>query len=159
VGPLIQVDRKEWKDFLESLSKLEEKYRLVLDELDTARSRLRALENSLESREEKLPTPTIGASVENQTIRATIEQGRTGPLAQLRTELRSLQTSAASPASGRHPTPEIYCSRCRCGVVHGTRFCELCGADFGMWVCSCGRELVESDRFCDNCGLPVEYAP
>jgi len=43
MGSLIQVDRKEWEDFLNKLSELEKKYQLVLRELDTAHNKLQAL--------------------------------------------------------------------------------------------------------------------
>ena len=49
----IQVDKSEWEAFLEDLSELERKYKLLLNKLDTDESRLDALRTS-EKKEEVL---------------------------------------------------------------------------------------------------------
>lgn len=157
---LIQVDKKEWEEFLERLSELEKKYQLVLRELDTAHSRLQALDVSQRQVEEK-PLSQATSAMEEKTAYATKEQGKTGFLAKLRSELRPLRRyptlpSPPSPLNPNAPPNYASCSRCGSKILYATRFCDRCGANFGRWVCSCGHGLPESARFCDHCGRRVE---
>jgi len=159
MGSLVQVDKQEWDAFLEKLSELEKKYQLVLRELDAAKSKLRTLDDS-ERQQQGKTIPTAPESAEAPPKSTATGPKKPGFLTKLRTGLKSLQIPP-SPRAGRSPlnpnAPPNYASCSRCGgkIMHATRFCERCGADFGKTVCSCGRELSSSDKFCDHCGRPV----
>ena len=140
MGSLMQVDRKQWEEFIRNLSELEEKYRLVLDELDTAYNRLEALGIS-QMRYGEGSTLTMSASGQG-SVQSTTRDEKTRRL--------------TAPPSRRLLRPIAFCDRCDARVTHASRFCERCGADFGKWVCSCGLELADSDRFCYRCGRSVE---
>jgi len=160
MGSLVQVDKQEWDAFLEKLSELEKKYQVVLRELDTAHNRLRALDNSQEQQEKPIPTVSASASAKGSPKLMATKPKKPEFLTQLKTELQSLQIRLSSRADwGRlNPNaPPNYASCNRCGgkIMHATRFCERCGADFGKAVCSCGHELSSSHKFCDHCGRPV----
>jgi hypothetical protein len=162
MSSLIQVDRKEWEDFLEKLSELERKYQLVLNELDTANSKLQAIDAS-EKHYEENTTPAAPALEKRPPEPRTTTPEKRGFLTKLKAELLSIRISPTVPARRilNPNTPPNYASCSRCGrkIMHATRFCDLCGADFGKWVCSCGRELPESASFCDHCGRRVEDRP
>jgi len=155
----VQLDKKEWEAFLEKLSELEKKYQLVLHELDEAHGKLQALDNPRDEQDkkpEKTESPT--APSQEETKRKTTEPKKLSFLAALENKLRSRRI----PPSGRNlmgaQPNHAFCSRCRNQVMHATRFCDHCGADFGGWICSCGRGLLESVRYCDRCGRKVEDA-
>ena len=161
---LIQVDRKEWEDFLNKLSELEKKYQLVLRELDTAHSKLQALENS-QKHETPPPVPlsTPATSTEKQTIQAATSEKKAGFLSRLKTDLQSFRISpsvrAERPAFNPNAPPNYAsCTRCRSKILSPRRLCNYCGADFGQWVCSCGRTLPAGVTFCDHCGRRVADA-
>ena len=152
----VQLDKKEWDAFLEKLSELESKYQLVLRELDEAHSKLQAIDNRRDEQDkkpEKTEDPTRPSQGENK--RKTTEPKKLSFLASLENKLRSRRiTPSGRNLMGAQPN-YAYCSRCRSQIMHATRFCDRCGADFGGWICSCGRGLSESVRFCDRCGRKV----
>ena len=152
MNSFVQLDKKEWDSFLEKLSELESKYELVLRELDQARSRLEALDKSL-SRKEKHPLNPTAPTQSHPTQRTTLPKKP-----RLETKLQSPLTPPANQTLMDSTAPPNYasCSRCGSKIIRATRFCEVCGANFGKLVCSCGRALSESVRFCDHCGRRVE---
>jgi hypothetical protein len=159
MGTLIQVDKQEWDAFLEKLSELEKKYQVVLGELDTAQNKLRALDKAQKQQEGK-PIPPPTESGEGSPRLSATGQKKPGFLTQLKTELQSLQIPLSSRTARGQLNPNAppnyaSCSRCGGKIMHATRFCERCGADFGKTVCSCGRELSNGDKFCDHCGRPA----
>ena len=162
---LIQIDRKEWEDFLNKLSELEKKYQLVLRELDTAHNKLQALENS-QKHETSSPVPfTIPptSTQEKQTAQTTTKEKKTGLLSRLKTDLQSFRISpsvgAERPVFNPNAPPNFAsCSRCGGKILFPRRFCGYCGADFGQWVCSCGRAFSAGVTFCDHCGRRIADA-
>ena len=160
MGTLIQIDKEEWDSFLEKLSELEKKYQVVLKELDAAHSRLQALDSSQKQEEKKPPTlttPPTPTPTKMQAAQTVTASKKLGFLTQLETRLRSVRmttTPRTGPSMLDPNAPRNYASCSRCGgkIMHATRFCERCGADFGRLVCSCGRELSSSDKFCYHCG-------
>jgi hypothetical protein len=153
----VQLDKKEWEAFLEKLSELEKKYQAVLRELDEAHSKLQALEKSPSQEKKGPPTPPTPAE-EQQPTSSTTAPKKTGLLTVLKTKLQTLRIP---PPAGWYLDPNAppnyaSCSRCRAKIMHAARFCDRCGANFGMFVCSCGRRLSESAGFCDHCGRRVE---
>lgn len=163
MSSLMQVDRKEWEEFLGKLSELEEKYRLVLQELDTARGRLQALDSLPKQGKENTSSPTVSPPAEKQPTQGKPRHQKAGFVTQLKTELRSLQISPTVPIdrslmNSKTPRNYAYCSRCAGKIIRATRFCNHCGADFGKWMCSCGHELSDSLTYCKHCGRRVEEA-
>ena len=156
----VQLDKKEWDAFLEKLSELEKKYQLVLRELDEAHTKLQALSKSSSQEEKPSPIPTTPAG--QQPAQKTTTPKKRGFLYALEMKLQSLRlppTARLSPLNPNAPSNYASCTRCRGTIIHAARFCERCGADFGKWVCSCGRNLepsLASVRFCDYCGRSVE---
>ena len=151
----IQVDKSEWEAFLEDLSELERKYKLLLNKLDMNESRLDALKTP-----EKKEVGSEEAS--RQVAVKSAEEGRAGKvkggfLSLLKTKLepQAGRSMGRGTRLGGRPQSCVACSRCGFGIVRATRFCQRCGADFGKMVCSCGRELGFEDRFCDRCGREV----
>jgi len=140
------LDKTEWEAFLEKLSELEKRYLQVLRELDEAHAKLNALEKSKQGGQQ---SPHEETARQEMPSRLEIEKKRGGILARFRAELGSIR---AVSAQRKYAT----CSRCRHDITHVSRFCDRCGADFGGFVCSCGRGLSAEDRFCDRCGLPIE---
>jgi len=158
---IVQLDKKEWEAFLEKLSELEEKYKLILRELDRAHQKLQALDKSRSQQEKNLPSPKTPA--EEQPTTGAAEVKRASLLTGLKAKLESVRVPQTPPAGWSLTNPEAppnyaSCSRCRGKIMHATRFCEVCGADFGRVVCSCGRGLSGLVRFCDHCGRRVEDA-
>jgi len=153
----VELDKKEWEGFLEKLSELEEKYMSVLRELDEARSQLHTLE--------KAPTPEKQETMKQakvEQVKAPDQVPKTTQfsfLQRLSTKLRSLQAPPTPPGGQGRPTPyrsqNASCSRCGYRINYSTRFCAHCGADFGTWICSCGRTMLGSHKFCDRCGRAV----
>jgi hypothetical protein len=159
MGSVIQVDRKEWEDFLGKLSELEKKYQLLLHALDTAHSKLQALDTSQKRYEDKsgssIPTPA-----DQQPTQGTTKD-KLALLTQLKTDLQSLRISLPLRRVWNPNAPPSFalCSHCGSKIVRATRFCNRCGADFGRWVCSCGRALSDLAKFCELCGRRVEDMP
>jgi len=156
---IVQLDKKEWEAFLEKLSELEKKYQLVLRELDEAHRKLLALDTSPRQQEQTPPHPATPA--EQQPTQTPTGPKKRGLLIALETKLQSLRTPPAVRARRSLTIPNAprnyaSCSRCRNKIMQATRFCQRCGADFRKWVCSCGRELSRSDKFCYHCGHIVE---
>ena len=150
----IQVDKNEWKAFLEDLSELERKYKLLLNKLDMDESRLQALRTREKEagsdealRQVPLQSPGAGGEVKG------------GFLIWLKTKLQPPAGSSMgrSTQPGMLSKPQGYaaCSRCGFQIGRPARFCQRCGADFGKLMCPCGRELGSGDRFCDRCGRGV----
>ena len=162
---LIQIDRKEWEDFLNKLSELEKKYQLVLRELDTAHSKLQALENS-QKHETASPVPVAispTSTQEKQTTQTATKQKKTGFLTRLEADLRSFRISPSvragrPPSNANAPPNYASCSRCGSKILVPRKFCGSCGVDFGQWVCSCGRALSAGVTFCDHCGRRIADA-
>ncbi|HXZ90641.1 MAG TPA: zinc ribbon domain-containing protein [Candidatus Dormibacteraeota bacterium] len=148
-----QVDKSEWKAFLEDLSEFEKKYKLLLNRLDTAEGKLRGSgtpEEKVDQGNEASPQASGESTEKEKEVTGEVEGGF---LSRLETRLKR--------ASGPRSTPPgnlgyATCSRCGFQIVRATRFCQRCGADFGKVVCSCGRGLGSGDRFCDRCGRGVE---
>ncbi len=144
----IQVEENEWKAFLEELSQLEKKYKLLFNMLDMDESRLQGLaapEKKEVEREEASGQVSMKSSEKRQAGEVKV-----GFLSQLKTKLEHARPGILS----RPQTYATYasCSRCGFQIVQPTRFCQRCGAAFGKMLCSCGRELDEGDKFCDRCG-------
>jgi len=146
---LIQVDKNEWKAFLEDLSQFEQKYRLLLSALDDAENRLRALEKP-EAQVEG--SEALRQASMERPVQRTAEQPAESLLTRFKTKLESL----GNPTTASRPSRQPTCSRCGFKITRATRSCPRCGADFGRVVCSCGRELADGDRFCDGCGVRYE---
>jgi len=161
----LQVDRKEWEDFLNKLSELEKKYQLVLHELDTAHSKLQALENS-QKHESASPVPFTTpptSTQEKRTAQTATREKKPRFLSRLKTDLRSfrISTSVGAGRSVFNPNaPPNYasCSRCGSKILFPRRFCGYCGADFGQAVCSCGRAVSAGVTFCNHCGRRIADA-
>ena len=49
------------------------------------------------------------------------------------------------------------CSKCNSPIIHGTKFCESCGARIdALLACShCGASNETGTKFCESCGLPL----
>ena len=49
------------------------------------------------------------------------------------------------------------CSKCNSPIIHGTKFCESCGARIAaLLACShCGAPNESGTKFCDSCGSPL----
>jgi len=158
----IQLDQKEWDAFLEQLSELEKKYLLVLRELDEARSKLQALIKSSHQTEQTLTgpaAPTIGQPSEkvgrgSKDHFMTRLKAKLGPPQPPSTVVgdKGQTVQIVKTAQGSYAS----CGRCGYRLSHATNRCEGCGANFGRLVCSCGRDVPESGRFCDGCGRAVK---
>lgn len=149
----IQIDKNEWKAFLEELSEFEKKYERVLNMLDVTESRLDALktpENKEGGGEEALRQVSL-----KSPEKAVGAEAKGGYLGRLKAKLEPLGRGSTRPGMPGMPQAYAACSRCGFQIVRATRFCQRCGADFGKVVCSCGRELGSGDRFCDRCGRGV----
>ena len=152
----IQVDKNEWKAFLEDLSELEKKYELLLSMLDVAEGRRAAL-SAPEEKEAGISEASRQVSMEHPE-KGVGEEAKPGFLSRLNAKLaRPSGSMGRSTRRGILGKPQAYASCSRCGfmIVRPTRFCPRCSADFGKLVCSCGRELSSADRFCDRCGRQV----
>ena len=150
----IQVDKNEWKDFLEELSRFEKKYRLLLNMLDVDETRLQALDTP-EKKDVVSEEASRQVSVKSPE-KPPAGEVRGSFLSRLKTKLEppggSWTRTIARPGPLSKQQPLAACSRCGFQIVQATRFCQHCGADYGKWVCSCGRELGSEDKFCDRCG-------
>src|SRR5438309_8677172 len=62
---------------------------------------------------------------------------------------RSSRRAPETPAS-------MHCPRCRHDNAALSRYCTECGARQAASCRSCGAELTEGDRFCGQCGQPVD---
>jgi len=147
-----QVDKSEWKAFLEDLSEFEKKYQLLLNRLDSAEGKLRASETpekKVEEGKEASPQASGESTEKNKEVGG---EARGGFLSRLETRLKRASAPRSTPPGS---LGYATCSRCGFQIVRATRFCQRCGADFGKPVCSCGRELGSGDRFCDRCGRGV----
>lgn len=53
------------------------------------------------------------------------------------------------------------CPKCKSPVIHGTKFCESCGAKIELPpVCRyCGAPNEHGTKFCESCGLPRQEVP
>jgi hypothetical protein len=157
----VQLDKKEWDAFLQELSELEMKYLLVLRELDEAHSKLQALGKSPE--QSNRPPSGPAASKIGRSREDVGGASKDDFVTRLKTGLESLKPTSTVVGAGTQSVQTIQtaqgsyacCSRCGYKIVHATRVCQHCSADFGMLVCSCGREVPDSGRFCDGCGRPV----
>jgi hypothetical protein len=156
LASFIQVDKNEWDAFLEQLSELERKYKLLLKKLDMDESKLQALTPP----EKK----TAGSSEVPRQVSKSPEKGVGGDvkdsfLSRLKAKLEPAAGSSmwrgGRPGMLAKPQGYAACSRCGYQIARATRFCQHCGASFGKMVCSCGRELGPGDRFCDCCGREV----
>ena len=148
-----QVDKSEWKAFLEDLSEFEKKYKLLLNRLDTAEGKLRRSETPEEKVEQGNEASPQASGESTEKEKEVTGEAKGGFLSRLETRLKR-----ASATKGNRLGNLGYatCSRCGFQILRATRFCQRCGADFGKMVCSCGRELGSGDRFCDRCGRRVE---
>ena len=157
----VQVDKKEWEELQEKLSELESKYQSVLHELDTARSRIQALDHPPKPADKKLPDAPTSQRKETRTGLAKRPREESTFLTRLKGELHRLSGHLTKPPNLSPNAPPNYasCSRCGSKIMNASRFCNRCDADFGKWICSCGRELAETVRFCDNCGKRVDLEP
>jgi len=149
----IQIDKNEWKAFLEELSEFEKKYERVLNMLDVTESGLDALK-ILEKKEVESEEALREVSVKSSE-KVVGAEAKVGYLGRLKAKLEPLGRRSIRPGIPRMPQGYASCSRCGFQIVRATRFCQRCGADFGKLVCSCGRELGSRDRFCDRCGRGV----
>ena len=153
----ITFDRNEWEDFLDKLAEIEKKYRIVLQELDTTRARLHALDESKKQPHENQPVQKT-ASEPSKSAKKSTETTTGGILTRLRTALQDHRVPSPVPTTQAFVSSKsrvLACSRCGYQIVHATRVCQRCGTDFGRLVCSCGRKLAGSDKFCDSCGNKV----
>jgi len=153
----IQVDKNEWKAFLEDLSELEKKYELLLSMLDMAEGRQAALSAP---EEKKMGIDEASRQVSMEHSKKVLGgEAKRGFLSRLNAKLARPGSSSMARGTQRGilGKPQAYASCSRCGfmIVRPTRFCPRCSADFGKLVCSCGRELSSADRFCDRCGRQV----
>jgi hypothetical protein len=146
----IQIDKNEWKAFLEELAEFEKKYERLLTMLDMVESRFEAL---------KTPEKKEGGSEEalrqvsvKSPEKVVDAESKGGYLSRLEAKLEALGRRSTRPGIPNTPQAHASCSRCGFQIMRATRFCQRCGADFGRVVCSCGRELGSGDRFCDRCG-------
>jgi hypothetical protein len=62
------------------------------------------------------------------------------------------------------PTPDNsrqICPKCNSPIIHGTKFCESCGARIAaLPACPhCGAPNVNDTKFCESCGLPLLEVP
>jgi seryl-tRNA synthetase len=142
----VELDKKEWEVFLEKLSELEEKYMSVLRELDEARSQLHALEKAPKTEETNTLKQATVATVDEVTApEQAPKTAQLNALQRLRNKLQSLQAIPTTRISQGPSTPyrdqNASCSRCGYRINYSTRFCAHCGADFGGWICACGRTL------------------
>jgi hypothetical protein len=160
LNSFIQVDKSEWEAFLEDLSELERKYKLLMNKLDMDARKLQTL--TTPEKNEKKDVGSDDAS--RQVSMKSPEEGKAGEvkggfLSRLKATLVSLEgsTGRITPlGSLRKPQGYASCSRCGFRLVRAARFCQRCGGDFGKTVCCCGRELGAGDRFCDRCGRGCE---
>ncbi len=149
----IQVDKSEWEAFLEDLSELERKNKLLLNKLDTDESRLGALrtpekkEDGTEALRRVPRSPEVGGEAKSSFLSRL--------KAKLEPRAGSSMWRGVRPGMQGKPQGYAACSRCGFRLVRACRFCQRCGGDFGKMVCSCGRELGSGDRFCDRCGRAV----
>ena len=148
----IQIDKNEWKAFLEELSEFEKKYERLLNMLDLTESRLDALKTPEKKEVEGEEAPQVSVKSPEK-----VEGGEAkgGYLSRLKAKIEPLGRRSTRPGIPSMPQAYASCSRCGFQIVRATRFCQRCGADFGRVVCSCGRELGSEDRFCDRCGRGV----
>jgi hypothetical protein len=156
LSSFIQVDKNEWEAFLEDLSELERKYKLLLKILDMDESRLQTLSPHEKKAEGSSAAPR---QVPKSPEKRVGENVKSSFLSRLKAKLepRGGSSMGRSARLGMLGKPQGYaaCSRCGSPIVRATKFCQRCGADFGKMVCSCGRELGSGDRFCDRCGREV----
>lgn len=152
-------ENKEWKTLLEELSELEKKYRAVLQELDETRRQLQA--QNKQPSEQHIVQQSSPAPPQPKPSPTTAS--KSGLLSRMKISLQNIQAGPATAPSQPLPTTSerqyfAVCSRCQSRIIHATRFCENCGADFGGLVCSCGRGLDGQAKFCDRCGRGVEQS-
>jgi len=143
----IQVDKNDWKAFLEELSQLEKKYKLLLNMLDMDESRLQGLA-APEKKEVEREEASGQVSMKSPEKRQAGEV-KVGFLSRLKTKLEH-----ARPGILSRPQTYASCSRCGSQIVQPTRFCQRCDAAFGKMLCSCGRELgagISSVTVADEC--------
>jgi hypothetical protein len=156
LSSFIQVDKNEWEAFLEDLSELERKYKLLLKILDMDESRLQTLTTPEKKTEGSSAAPR---HVPKSPEKGVGEKVKDGFLSRLKAKLEPTTPSSMGRSArlGMLGRPQGYaaCSRCGSPIVRATKFCQRCGADFGKMMCSCGRELGSGDRFCDLCGRGV----
>ena len=145
----IQIDKNEWKAFLEELSEFEKKYKLLLNKLDMNENRLDALKTP-EKKEAESEEASRQLSAKNPE-KLDGGEGEGGFPSRLKTSLEPPARRGGLWIPGKRQ-PVAFCTRCGFQIVRTTRFCQRCGADFGKVVCFCGRELSSGDKFCDRCG-------
>lgn len=150
MGSFLQIDKKEWENFLDKLAEFEQKYQLLLSKMDTLQSKLEAGERRDKRENEKrdeesqnlVPQlPPQGPSAESSLLDRSNDKTKPRNRADL--------TFSKIPYA---PNNIAYCKSCGYSITLGSRYCTHCGTDFGKRICSCGRELSGSERFCDWCG-------
>jgi len=156
LNPVLQVDKDEWDTFLSEFSKLAKNYEIILGKLDMALAQIevqREKNRQLDARgSEVLESVEDGLDEikQDQSAKKPNETERT-----VKTKLGFLESFRIGLFRlTRRPQTSTYASCRRCGYVikRASRFCVGCGADFGAFVCPCGRGVSPDDKFCDQCG-------
>jgi len=143
----VQIEKGEWEAFLHELSEFEKRYELLLIRLDRAENTLRTLS---EPEKENRTSETVGQTPSEDSRKGMILESANSFLSGLNAKLQPRGSTSILSL----PHNQTSCARCGFKIPRASRFCTRCGADFGKWVCSCGRELLPGDKFCDRCGRP-----
>jgi len=143
----VQIEKSEWEAFLNELSEFEKRYELLLTRLDWAENTLRALS---EPEKANRTSEAVGQTPSEDSRKGTVLGSANSFLSGLNAKLQPRGTTSNLSL----PHNQVSCGRCGFKIRRASRFCTCCGADFGKWVCSCGRELLPGDKFCDRCGRP-----
>lgn len=154
------LGRDDWERFLSSLEKLMSLNQKILQKLKELRHRNEALRRELRDAV-GLPTDR-GEPVEISQghSEATVKSNRLGQRFNIGLGFLS-RYSKTEPPSPRLPRTDMSidtyasCEKCGYRIQRASRFCEGCGADYGILICPCGRDLSSNDRFCDRCGRSV----
>jgi rubrerythrin len=146
MNPVLQVDKDEWETFLSEFSKLAKNYELILGKLDLALAQIEVQREKNGQLEDELDEIKQDQSAKNPNEAERTVKTKPGFL-EFFSRIGLFRLT-------RRPQTITYASCRRCGYVikRASRFCVGCGADFGAFVCPCGRGVSPDDKFCDQCG-------
>ena len=170
LSPVLQVDKDEWEAFRSEFSKLTKNYELVLGKLEQAQAQIRMLSQQNEALRTEArvatPPPTNATKGITEPVKSELAEDKEREPVQKLGEaesaggrkhgfLESFRFRLSRLGSGQRNS-YAYCRRCGYQIREASRFCSGCGVDFGVFLCSCGRDLSRGDRYCDWCGRKVK---
>jgi hypothetical protein len=149
----VVVGREDWDQFLSDIERLMSLHEHIIKVLKELRRQNQALKLELSDATQSHPVSVDSSASAVGTV--SERRGLMTRLLGFRQRRDSSRGSVEQAAEVSAAKGVATCGKCGFQVTKPSRFCEGCGASFGVLICGCGRELGPDDRFCDGCGEKV----